>query len=315
MAWKRSSVRSRPGPPCFQLLADTPLFSLVAFGSKTLIPRATSSKYRKESKLGTDGVDRLLHALRNLLHVNVSCHCDAGAPEHALDVLHRPLLLRQRRNRAPDLFRDAISPVGNSFIVAAILSDWAVRRFIDSGRRHPLVSGPIPRADLGVVRRSNSLPALHAGSWIADLHGFCHAAAGSGHVFLLHYAGGDVLGFWFSHPHHAAMAPVSDLCQPAALLLDRIAGHVPERRRHGYSLAANAGDVLPGSRITHGSRAALSQSPRLTRAAIVGTLCATEGVPLLRSLLCMDESRNETFLGPPTHDQQGKLDSFRAQIL
>src|ERR1022692_188089 len=93
MAWKRSSVRSRPGPPCFQLLADTPLFSLVAFGSKTLIPRATSSKYGKESKLGTDGVDRLLHALRNLLHVNVSCRCDTGVPEHALDVLHCPLLL------------------------------------------------------------------------------------------------------------------------------------------------------------------------------------------------------------------------------
>jgi hypothetical protein len=36
MAWKRSSVRSRPGPPTFQLLADTPLFSLVAFGSKTI---------------------------------------------------------------------------------------------------------------------------------------------------------------------------------------------------------------------------------------------------------------------------------------
>jgi len=57
---------------------------------------------RKESKLGTDGVDDLLHAFRNLLHINVSCRCDAGVPEHALDVLHRPLLLRQRRNRAPD---------------------------------------------------------------------------------------------------------------------------------------------------------------------------------------------------------------------
>src|ERR1035438_9360672 len=76
MAWKRSPVRSRPGRDVFQI--------------------------RKESKLGTDGVDRLLHALRNLLHVNVSCRCDAGVPEHALDVLYCPLLLRQRRNRAPD---------------------------------------------------------------------------------------------------------------------------------------------------------------------------------------------------------------------
>src|SRR5271165_3750668 len=43
MAWKRSSVRSRPGPPTFRLVTDTPLFSLVAFGSNTLVPRVTSS--------------------------------------------------------------------------------------------------------------------------------------------------------------------------------------------------------------------------------------------------------------------------------
>ncbi len=36
MAWKRSSVRSRPGPPSFQGLADTLLSSLVSFGVKTL---------------------------------------------------------------------------------------------------------------------------------------------------------------------------------------------------------------------------------------------------------------------------------------
>jgi ABC-type multidrug transport system ATPase subunit len=170
-------------------------------------------------------------------------------------------------------------------------------------------------AYLDEAERCHRVAALHAGSWTADLHGFCHAAAGSGHVFLLHYASGDVLGFWFSHQHHAAMAAVSDLCQSAALLLDRIAGHVPEGRRHGYSLAANAGDVLPWSRIAHGSRAALSQSARLTLGAIAGAICAIEVVPLLRSLICMDESRNEAFLCPPTLNQQVKLDSFRAQIL
>src|SRR5271157_2827014 len=36
MAWKRSSVRSRPGPPLNQQLTDTLLYSLVSFGVKTL---------------------------------------------------------------------------------------------------------------------------------------------------------------------------------------------------------------------------------------------------------------------------------------
>jgi hypothetical protein len=34
MAWKRSSVRSRPGPPSFQQLTHFPTDRLVAFGSK-----------------------------------------------------------------------------------------------------------------------------------------------------------------------------------------------------------------------------------------------------------------------------------------
>src|SRR5271166_1342303 len=35
MAWKRSPVRSRPGPPLNQQLTDTLLYSLVSFGVKT----------------------------------------------------------------------------------------------------------------------------------------------------------------------------------------------------------------------------------------------------------------------------------------
>ena len=38
MAWKRSSVRSRPGPPLNQQLTDSLLFGLVAFGSKFCFP-------------------------------------------------------------------------------------------------------------------------------------------------------------------------------------------------------------------------------------------------------------------------------------
>ncbi len=36
MAWKRSPVRTRPGPPYFRQLADAPLFGLMSFGVKRL---------------------------------------------------------------------------------------------------------------------------------------------------------------------------------------------------------------------------------------------------------------------------------------
>ncbi len=46
MAWKRSSVRSRPGPPSFQSLTEIVSFGLVAFGSKLLT--ASSSFFKRE---------------------------------------------------------------------------------------------------------------------------------------------------------------------------------------------------------------------------------------------------------------------------
>src|SRR5438445_4108226 len=56
MAWYSSSDLSRPGPPSFHLLANTPLVTLVAFGSKNTRPARDLFQVRKESKLGTDGV-------------------------------------------------------------------------------------------------------------------------------------------------------------------------------------------------------------------------------------------------------------------
>src|SRR5580692_2350670 len=52
MAWKRSSVRSRPGPPYFQQLTDLPTDRLVAFDSK--LP-----KHFQESARISSGFTRL----------------------------------------------------------------------------------------------------------------------------------------------------------------------------------------------------------------------------------------------------------------
>ena len=49
-----------------------------------------------------DGFHGRLHALWNLLHVDVGGGCGARVPEQALHVLHRAFLLRQGGDRSPD---------------------------------------------------------------------------------------------------------------------------------------------------------------------------------------------------------------------
>src|SRR6202167_3573231 len=99
MAWKRSSVRSRPGPPCFQQLTDLPTDRLVAFGSQ--IPKTfleiSVNFFPLRSEFSIDRVDGCLHALRDFLHIHVGRCGRTGMPEKSLNVLHRSLLLRQRR--------------------------------------------------------------------------------------------------------------------------------------------------------------------------------------------------------------------------
>src|SRR6202034_252049 len=99
MAWKRSSVRSRPGPPCFQQLTDLPTDRLVAFGSK--FPKHFSeisvNFFPLHSEFSINRVDGSLHALRDFLHIHVGRCGRTGMPEKSLNVLHRSLLLRQRR--------------------------------------------------------------------------------------------------------------------------------------------------------------------------------------------------------------------------
>jgi hypothetical protein len=47
-----------------------------------------------------NGVDRRLHAFRNLLHVDIGTRCRSGVPENTLHVLHCALLLSQRCDRS-----------------------------------------------------------------------------------------------------------------------------------------------------------------------------------------------------------------------
>ena len=47
-----------------------------------------------------DGVDRRLHALGNLLHVDIGGCCRSGVPENTLHILYRALLLSQRCDRS-----------------------------------------------------------------------------------------------------------------------------------------------------------------------------------------------------------------------
>ena len=75
--------------------------------------------------------------------------------------------------------------------------------------------------------------ALHAGRGPADLHGLLHAAAGHGDGLLLHHAGHHVFRLRISHQHHAAVAAVLHLSQPAALFPDRAARDLSEGRGHG----------------------------------------------------------------------------------
>ncbi len=58
---------------------------------------------------------------------------------------------------------------------------------------------------------------LHAGRGPAHLHRFLHAAAGHGHSILLHHAGHHLFRVRIPHRHHAAVAAISHLPQPAAL--------------------------------------------------------------------------------------------------
>ena len=67
MAWKRSSVRSRPGPPSFQSLTNLPTDRLVAFGSKLQKHFQLALKFSGfHVQFLMNRVDGRAHAPRNL---------------------------------------------------------------------------------------------------------------------------------------------------------------------------------------------------------------------------------------------------------
>src|SRR5664279_5331080 len=92
MAWKRSSVRSRPGPPLNQQLTRTSFLRLVAFGSKFSKSLAGLHGFRLLSEFCVNRVDRCLNALRDLLHVHVRGRCGTRMPKQSLDVLDLSLI-------------------------------------------------------------------------------------------------------------------------------------------------------------------------------------------------------------------------------
>ena len=109
----------------------------------------------------------------------------------------------------------------------------------------------------------------HAGSGSADFNRLIHPATGDGHRLLLYHAGRHFFRLWISHQHHAAMAAIPHLSQPAAILSGCASRHVSERRRHGNSLAADVGHGCLRSEFAHDSCPAISQSARLSRRAAV----------------------------------------------
>jgi hypothetical protein len=72
MAWKRSSVRSRPGPPSFQQLSGPPSPIWPEIGRKS---SKTFHHLSRLSQFSVDCFDRCLHAFWNLLHVDIGRGC------------------------------------------------------------------------------------------------------------------------------------------------------------------------------------------------------------------------------------------------
>jgi len=108
MAWKRSSVRSRPGPPMTPLktylraLSSFIVSDLVASGSKFLESFCLLRLLGRLSELAVDCIHRRSDAFRQLLHVHIGRSSRARMPEQSLNIFDRPLPLRQRSDAASD---------------------------------------------------------------------------------------------------------------------------------------------------------------------------------------------------------------------
>src|SRR5271157_3956527 len=126
---------------------------------------------------------------------------------------------RTRNRDAGTNYGDADPPRRvHSWKDAALFSDRPLRCFTDWNGRDALVPGSLSRSDPGTARWSSSVPAVHAGCGIADLDRLRDSTTGDGDVVLLYYAGHNVLRLRIPNQHHAAVAAILHLSQPAALL-------------------------------------------------------------------------------------------------
>ena len=185
-----------------------------------------------------------------------------------------------------------IRPV--EFILGKTLPFFLIGLFdvsADCDGRNAVVSGSISRSDSGAVRGCRSFSVVHVGRGPADLDRLVHPAAGDGDRLLLYHAGDHVLRLRISHQHHAAVAAISHLPQPAALFSGRAPWHLSERCRHGDPLAADARHDRFEYRPTRDGCPPLPQSARLSSRRPPGRMTSKPEVDCRSRLAYLDSSR------------------------
>src|SRR5579863_670984 len=148
------------------------------------------NRCRSLPQLLIDGIDRRLHALRNLLHIHIGRGCRARVPEHALHVLHRALLLGQRRNGAPydlegelwelQFCRERVQHTlaivaGVHKVTVLVREDERFRRWI---RTLPLPAPEISRQLPGDMNNPKTPSGFAPRTDLAHVGGFAHAHGG-----------------------------------------------------------------------------------------------------------------------------------------
>src|SRR5579859_547982 len=145
---------------------------------------------RSLPQLLIDGIDRRPYALRNLLHIHIRSGCRARVPEHALHVLHRALLLRQRGNCAPydlegelwelqlcrEFVQHALAIVaGVNKVTVLVREDERFGRWIRTLLfPAPEISGQLP----GNMNNPETLSGFAPRADLAHVGGFAHAHVG-----------------------------------------------------------------------------------------------------------------------------------------
>jgi hypothetical protein len=198
MAWKRTSVRSRPGPPYFQILKDFPFSNLVAFGSKTFVPRVTSSKVgssRSSALRASTVLWSLLHQFARVLAITflstmrTNLHWGSESRPRARPRSRYSAAIRTRLLETISALRLGIRRYGTVYMADTRLlpesvAAWRVRRLRATTSRSP--QPPRPRHHLsrweyrcpnrrirGLRNRQCRAPSRGVASSIPFLLSFC----------------------------------------------------------------------------------------------------------------------------------------------